>query len=545
MHPFSRLGLSRASAVFSLLTASLLMSPLTARAGHYTVAYTGGNCAISPDPYHNSSPYRGGYYYGSGGGAGCSPDAQGNATTCSVVCSGTITATFTWVPDNPSDDPPVNAIVQQNCSATWMGGVGNGGALIGFVDNGLGGPVIGTGPYGGFSQSVKYTVQDNTGQADKGATFSINCTPSVTINGASGTQPGSSAGGGGGVQYTAAASPVTVTLLGATLGSDLSPNFLIGQGCSAVMSAGPATLSNYSWAMGGGTFASFEMGTTPGDTFSPPHPFGRVHWVDPAEYHKPSPHWYWKKGGDDKPTPLSPAAGDAQTVVGVADASINGVSIGRVAGGTTAHVWQPYHKFSATPEGVNVVNVGTPAVEVVGNIAYSGWVGTPDLFRSYWGNSGVWQFTQLCSIDRESHRMYSVSPTPDEIVETNGLVLDAEFNYSSKDQGNPPTPWAADSTDTAPDEKQSGDAPNHALNGDDSSTVNDHFETFMMYLPPGSDVQWVPLHMMAWSWQCSGLYFDPLHGTWGPTPPGTIQVLTDNDTSDFPTWDGYYKDENP
>ncbi|HEX9106019.1 MAG TPA: hypothetical protein VF832_02295, partial [Longimicrobiales bacterium] len=34
-----------------------------------------------------------------------------------VTCSGEITATFTWVPDGPGDDPPDNVIVCETARA--------------------------------------------------------------------------------------------------------------------------------------------------------------------------------------------------------------------------------------------------------------------------------------------------------------------------------------------------------------------------------------------------------------------------------------------
>lgn len=237
----------------------------------------------------------------------------------------------------------------------------------------------------------------------------------------------------------------------------------------------------------------------------------------------PSPHWFWSKGED---------FGGPQTVSCTATVSINGSSIGSVTASKVVNVWRPYFKFSATSLGVNINgHPGVPGVAVVGNINWFGSVGTPNLFRSYWGNTGSWQFTQLCNLYRFAAPAWISA-------NTGGPVLDAEFNYSSKEGA----PWPADSTDVAPIQQISGDAPTADLFAHDNVTIDDSFQTYMLYEPPGNDVQWVTINKMDWTWQCGINYISGNPGTYSPNPPGVVKVLDNTASSDFPLWEDYYAD---
>lgn len=101
--------------IITLAAAACLTVPVGARAGHYeAAAYSSANGKVTLTPPIPGSPfpYAAGQY-GWGGGTG-----GGGA----VSCTGSITATFNWVPD-PSDPdgdvPPANVIVRETCTATW------------------------------------------------------------------------------------------------------------------------------------------------------------------------------------------------------------------------------------------------------------------------------------------------------------------------------------------------------------------------------------------------------------------------------------------
>ena len=274
------------------------------------------------------------------------------------------------------------------------------------------------------------------------------------------------------------------------------------------------------------------MGNTPGDFFNPSHPYGRVSYLSPGDLASPSPHWFWKKGRT--------FAVD-QVVSCSATASINGVTIGTVTGQQNVAVWAPYHEFVYNAGAITLFSPGTADVALHGNMNWSGRVGTPDLFLSYWGSAGIWQFTQMCDLDRTLTPLNPLGVVQG--VYTSGFLLDGEFNYSSMDGG----PWAADSVNqTDADgnitvtgtEGVSGDVPTIGLDGMVLAHIDDAFETWMMYQPPGLDIQWVPLNLMDWTMKCDASYSS--EQGWFILPPDLCQVQDENPSSTFPEWEGAY-----
>ncbi len=296
---------------------------------------------------------------------------------------GTLTATFTWQPaagQSLTTDPPPQCIITQTSVANYyQNGFASLPATV--CTDGLGDPEVGTKGVNGRSQGTRYSVVSPSGS-----------TVTVTLTGArakidpanEGRYPSLSSG----VQWTVSASPVILTLGGTTKvnGSD---NILIGQGCTGNISAGPFTLSKFQWSVSGETFKSFVMGTTPGTLLTNPKPYGRVNYLTSADTTSPNPQWFWKKGAD---------FGAPQTVSCTATASINGTAIGTVIGSKTVSVWQPYNFFGPNAGGVSLTGTATPDQSILGHITWVGAVGTPDLFASYWGTKGIWQFTQICNI---------------------------------------------------------------------------------------------------------------------------------------------------
>ena len=327
-----------------------------------------------------------------------------------------------------------------------------------------------------------------------------------------------------GVSYSAAVAPVTLRLDITNTLPNVS-DILIGQGCTAYIQAGAlpsgsVTFSSFNWTLSGETFKSFVVGNTVAAPLSPSHPYGRVNYLAASDLTSPTPHWYWKKGGE---------FGAPATVSCTATASVNGVSIGSVTGSKTINVWTPYNKFQVSSLGVNLV---TGPSSVIANISYNGAVGTPDLFRSKLGGAaGVWQLTQLTNYG------YTLRDPLIYVFQTNGLILDAEFNFSSKEA--PPAPWPATSTKQAPVFQSAGDAPTVALSNFQHAAINSDFDVYVMYYPPGNDVQWVPVNKAVWNWNS---VVDLVNGTWLPTPPGTITISSNAASSEFPLWEDYFTD---
>jgi len=74
-----------------------------------------------------------------------------------------------------------------------------------------------------------------------------------------------------------------------------------------------------------------------------------------------------------------------------------------------------------------------------------------------------------------------------------------------------------------------------------SAQVEDHFKTYLMYKPSGSDSIWVSLSMLTWFWKATA--DKQPDGTWEVgTPPDSIFDATPRvDTSVLPEWNGYVK----
>jgi len=530
--------------LLSSLMASLLLAASDARAGSYVGAYTGPVPNSSPVTY-TQIPYSGGTHYSVTGfsstgnpspgnfifgnvsdsltGSGYGGSSSGNGTTGTHSdCSGAINTSWNWVPAAGqtmiSDPPPSQVIIMQTCSAT----VGTGVPATGTYTTGLA-------QLSGQSGSMTFnppTSMSSSGGASGtyyfvyagGATVSLDAiSPSANVPRASSAAS---------VVYSAAIYPITVNLGGTIKNTNGFASILIGQGCTGSVSAGPCSLSGFQWSIPGDTFKSFVVGNTTATTFSPSHPYGRVNYLAPADLTSPSPQWFWKHGSD---------SGEAQTVSCSATASINGAAIGTVSGFKTVCIWKPYHYFAPNAQGVSLVGNSVPNYNLVGNMNWTGAVGTPDFFGWACGGVGIWQYTQLCNI-----AVVLKDPLPYYYSNTNGSVLDAAFNYSSNT--NTPGPWSANSTSSSPNPQLGGDAPGVGLRFYANDVFTGTWDTYMMYQPPalqGSAVSWVPLEKCEWTMTCA---FDLINGVYTPNPPGTLKVTSDAPASEFPVWEDYFPD---
>jgi hypothetical protein len=221
-------------------------------------------------------------YSGSGSfaqaGNSASASASGQNATCSI--SGTITATFTWVPANSTDTAPLSAIVTEQ-SRTYGGGYGRNAPLSVTVSDGFGDPATGSpqlNTYYATSAGQRWSIHG-------GATFSITCSPSGSTSGAYASLTLSAA-------YSATVQPVVAALNGVTVASDFTNNILIGQGCQASLNGiTGVTLQNYQWTVSGDTFKDYiAHGATTGG-------FSRCDFMTAVDWQQPSPLWYWRSIG--------------------------------------------------------------------------------------------------------------------------------------------------------------------------------------------------------------------------------------------------------
>jgi hypothetical protein len=162
-----------------------------------------------------------------------------------VTCSGTITATFTWVPDYPGDPSvaPPAVVIKETCLAQWYA---NGGGVnvqySGSADDGFGDPAQATTRPGQISQGVRYEIRQSDTLGAPLKSFSVQCSPKVS---ASATPNGVVVGV---VQFTASPSPLMVVLGGSGINLNTQPEYLIGQqvNCSLTYPS-DLTASNYQW----------------------------------------------------------------------------------------------------------------------------------------------------------------------------------------------------------------------------------------------------------------------------------------------------------
>ena len=514
MHPFPRLLGSRAFALLSFLSLLMLASCTTAHAqgypgggsgypggggttagGHYTVAYSGGQCVVhKADGTTTTTPY-GPSYLPPGWGTGF-----GFAASATVTCSGAITATFTWQPDaaTPNAPPPLSVIVEQDCAITSY----ISGGVTGSIATGLGH----SGGAGGVAPDTVYTVKNNPGLS-----FSISppCAPSISL-----VSVATSGTSGGTLLYKASTLPVLLTLNGTTKDSSGLDNILIGQGCSGTLNAGPTTLSNFQWGPGP-VFDQFLVSSDQSQ--------GYATFLSAAALTQPSPHWHY----------LQDSGAGTFRVTCSATASINGTAIGTVTGQDSVKVWVPYYYMShnAGPTTVEQSTSGGPYDHISTGgfnlippgMTFVGAVGTPALFSN--SGTGGWLFVQLINT---SHRQWSpVSPLP-LTSGSGGLALDAQWPYKPG--------WPADSTSSASTPHHADDSPDLYLNnGYNEFAIADIYQMYMMYVPPGTDSQYVPLHKLTWEWNAQPvtIYED---GIWPNGASGTVTLDSDVRWISHPTW---------
>ena len=503
----------------------------------YTVAYSGG-ATTATGPTDNTpgsytlasapgSSVPGGYAYG--GGAYNHQFFGPKSVT--INCKGAIKTTFTWNP-GPNNDPAPAAnsvIVVEQVYASWGGNSGGSasGDISGTTTGGSGGQTY---------TGTRYSVQG-------GSSFSVTCTPTAS---ASSTAPANgSAGAFANVGYTAAVSPVTLSLQGATLDSSHNYDILVGQHCTASLVGIPSgcTVSNYQWSVTGTTFQTWSA-----DTPSFPVMVGGVqigiipenpdvtYEVDgPGPLTNSTAGWYWNDlakgtGNNTQETVSCTATVTPPTGQGAALT---------VTATTPITVWTPV--WTATGNGASVVVDNTfqapdfwlhagPGPLDFGATRGMTWDATlsppsaPVPFGI--GSLAIVQIITGCDQGMTSNTTPPLSiPGPG-----NGQTgLDTSWPYG----------WTISTTIVGGMKYESGDSPGIRVTNLRSAHDNISFEDYLMYCPPSS-VQYVPLAKYIWSANMGASL--PATGNW-INFTGTAGTVTDaqktgrflpNNT--FPAW---------
>lgn len=403
----------------------------------------------------------------------------------SADCSGAISATFTWMPDDDSDKPPYNAIVIEDCevSATafsyWNPSPGN---IYAQADNGIGSPVVTSGDGTNFlsvtSSGKSYWVKTNPGYS-----FQVTRSPYGRSGGFSGFFNSY-------VHYKASAPPVIVTLGGTTkVGS--SKQALIGQGITATISVGGVTYSNWNWPISGNVreFKSYDVDAD--------HSHARLWKLNSLDYIVPEFHFYC----------AYPGAATVNCTVTIKFFEQQPPMT--VTGKTDVGIVEPASVFTKKQGAAQVVlppretppRMAAYAGGVENSLRGCDWFGsvkTPQTFDPMLAGLGNWHFVQIVTTSRFTWQGGNAIPNPQ-----NGTGLDGSYPYAPAYPG-----WICDGT-----MRNTGDSPWMEL-ADTLSKVSaqDSFETYQMYLPPGGDVQWVPVKHLSWSW--TAIAIRPPSGHW-------------------------------
>jgi hypothetical protein len=390
-----------------------------------------------------------------------------------------------WVNSDgtPAANPAKTVITKTSSGASWYGASGN-------SSNGLGTPHVPTSsPYGGSSSGDKYEAKDGSSGLIQ---YDVTVNASVSVEGAVG---GYSYGVSTGVSATPY--PVTVYLVGSIPQNGVE-NALIGQGITGNLNTPPFTASaqtGHAWSVGGDTFQSWTV---------KPDQTKATLVIGSGLLNQPTFHCYWK---DETTTTVSCTA-TFSTPSGPLS----------VTGEQKLRVWMPYYFY-----GYNVGSVGASTTSVFTQgpgMKFTGAVGTPTFFQPL--GVGKWTFVQLVTF---LYQEWSpISPVPGTLTTGSDFQLDNIWPYPFDD---PPYYPANSVTPTPP---QTGPNPAYLHSTEDSPEYDfdswaryvkgkGQWEMYMMYLPPGFDVQWVPLAKLYWQWD-----FNMSWGGsgWIPTSPGSV-----------------------
>ncbi len=155
---------------------------------------------------------------------------------------------------------------------------------------------------------------------------------------------------------------------------------------------------------------------------------------------------------------------------------------------------------SVTITASNSIALAHCAVDSTVGILFRSTISTPSAYvHSGSGASakGGWHYVQLISLGRTR----VVSGTT-QTLRVGGQTDGLDTCYPYEPAGVTPNVWDADTT-----ERRADDGPAESLDTIASSyTINEHFNVYVMYMPPGSDSKFVPLRKYPWSWGGTATY---------------------------------------
>ncbi len=251
------------------LIASLFLASMASScyAGHYTVQYViGGSTTSSNDEGSTNVAYvnSGGVVQGNGGISGDNPH---------ILCTGPITAVFSWVASNASDQPPTCAILQELSAVSWDSASGEDPFLSGSGNDGMGDDAPDDGNGSGGASRTRYTIVQNPG-----ATFTATAiSPRAEVSKNQGRIEA-------GVSYQAALYAVWI-----------DTTYTVNADEKIYAEAGRHTQANLSCALPGIHFQNYQWTVTghPFKSYNPATASAHVEYMGISDWIDPQPAWYY------------------------------------------------------------------------------------------------------------------------------------------------------------------------------------------------------------------------------------------------------------
>jgi len=433
----------------------------------------------------------------------------------------TLAATFTWKPDYANSPTPTQVTVIQRCTASWTMGANSSG-FSGQCNSGLSpghGPT--SGMYEDAVSGIGPAVVSNPGQ---GFTISA-CMPTASVSGITGNTNYQCSNGTVSFAYTAAA--VTMSVAGTTPDANGIDNILVGQGATGNWNI-PASLSpytTYKWAVSGTTFQSWTVNR---DTNN--NPISTTYADGPGVLTNSTAHWYW----DDVATTttvtctatVTPPAGQGspfsimvtQPVSLLVPVTTEAATVGRVQINSLA--------TAIYGSGPSLYAGGNGTASQPYGIIYTTQVNTPAPF-----SAGIWNMVQLVT----PGTWYTPLGQPETASSGNGVQgLDTRYPFYPSSNPTYPTGVPANNQIAQP-----YDGPGIRSLRDTviRYRVSDNFSTYVMFLPPGGDAQWVPLWIVGWNWNADDSIPGATWANWNnATDAGIVRVGNSASTTTFPMW---------
>ncbi len=160
-------------------------------------------------------------------------------------------------------------------------------------------------------------------------------------------------------------------------------------------------------------------------------------------------------------------------------------------------------------------------------IIYQTQVNTPALF-----SPGIWNMVQLVT----PGLWYTASGQPEMAGSGNG-IQGLDNRYAFYPSSNPLYPIGVPANNLP---AQPYDGPGIAPLKDTviRYRVSDNFSTYVMFLPPGGDVQWVPLWLIGWNWNADDSIIPGASwANWNnANDTGLVRVGNSVSSNAFPAW---------